>query len=396
MRFKRHLPPEPILPFRRVIFWSHLSVGIAVGLIVFLLSATGVLLTYQRQILGSAEVRLSPASMELDRMTADALAQIASDKGGDAQLSLVFHRDPARPVEISAGRGQTRLIDPHTGAGLDSTAGPARAFFSAVTSLHRYLALSGTARETGAAITGAANLGFLFILVSGLYLWWPKAWRWSVLKAKLMFRRHLPSAKARDYNWHHVFGIWALIPLLAVVISGVVISYSWAGNLLARAYGEEPAQRRGPPASDAAALKAETPVEPLEGSVTLEQLLESARAAGPAWRTITIALPASPAAASIELTVDTGNGVQSDRKRVLTFDRSDGALLTDVTASQTQTPARRARTYLRFLHTGEVYGWWGQTLAGLGSLAALFLVWTGLALAWRRLVAPLWRRRRQG
>jgi len=47
---------------------------------------------------------------------------------------------------------------------------------------------------------------------------------------------------------------------------------------------------------------------------------------------------------------------------------------------------------LRFAHTGEVLGLPGQTVAGLVSLGAAVLVWTGLALAWRRFRA--WRGRR--
>lgn len=380
------------MSFRRVIFWSHLSVGVTAGLIIFLLSVTGVLLTYERQMLGSAEARLSPVAMTGDQLTADEIAAIAAQSAGEARLSLVYHRDPAWPVEINAGRGRTTLIDPYSGETIESTSGPTRDFFSAVTSLHRYLAMSGESRATGKAITGAANLAFLFILISGFYLWWPKAWRWSHLKLNLFFRGDLPGAKARDYNWHHVFGIWAVIPLFAVVISGVMISYPWAVDLINSAYGEDAAPPPGG-ANEVAGEKAA--LLPLTQTAALQPMLDAARSADPDWRTVTIALPQSPEVPLVELTIDTGNGAQYDRKRLLTFDRSDGSLRTDVMTAQTQSPARRARIYLRFLHTGEVYGWWGQTLAGLGSLAALFLAWTGLALAWRRLVLPAWRRRRQ-
>ncbi|WP_417485032.1 PepSY-associated TM helix domain-containing protein [Maricaulis salignorans] len=380
------------MSFRRIIFWSHLGVGVTAGLIIVLLSITGVLLTYERQILGMSEARLSPAAMSGDQMTADELALMAGEMAGQARLSLVYHGDPARPVELNAGRGRTTLINPYSGETIESAAGPTRDFFRAVTSLHRYLAMSGESRATGKAITGAANLAFLFILISGFYLWWPRAWRWSFVKLNLFFRDNLPSAKARDYNWHHVFGIWALVPLLAVVISGVVISYPWAASLVERAYGDGPAALAGPADSgDADAAGQAMP----ETVANLQGMLDAARAVDANWRTIAIALPATPQTPLVELTIDTGNGAQYDRKRLLTFDHRDGSLLTDVMTAQTQTPARRARIYLRFLHTGEVYGWWGQTLAGLGSLAALFLAWTGLALAWRRLVLPAWRRRRQ-
>jgi hypothetical protein len=48
---------------------------------------------------------------------------------------------------------------------------------------------------------------------------------------------------------------------------------------------------------------------------------------------------------------------------------------------------------MRFAHTGEVLGLFGQTVAGVVSAGGVVLVWTGIALALRRLVA--WARRRR-
>jgi hypothetical protein len=50
---------------------------------------------------------------------------------------------------------------------------------------------------------------------------------------------------------------------------------------------------------------------------------------------------------------------------------------------------------LRFAHTGEVAGIAGQTLAGVVSAGASVLVYTGLALTWRRFRAWQARRRSQ-
>ena len=221
-----------------------------------------------------------------------------------------------------------------------------------------------------------------------MFLWWPKRWRWSFLQTQLLFRRNLPSAKARDYNWHHVFGIWAVVPLFLIVLSGVVISYPWASDLVFRAYGEEPVRGRpggsggGPDALPALAVGA--------APLSLEETLAAARTVAPDWRTVTLALPA-PDAPVVRATVDAGNGAQAALRREVTISRADGSLLA-IEGSETQSPGRRARIWFRFIHTGEVYGLPGQTVAGLASLAAIILVWTGLALAFRRLVLPVLRR----
>src|SRR5690606_19086031 len=100
----------------------------------------------------------------------------------------------------------------------------------------------GEARDGGRAITGAANLAFLFIVASGFWLWWPRNWTAAAFRNVLGFRRGL-RAKARDFNWHHVIGFWSLVPLFLVVASGVMISYPWATDLVYRLAGDTPPAR---------------------------------------------------------------------------------------------------------------------------------------------------------
>jgi uncharacterized iron-regulated membrane protein len=388
--------------FRRIVFWSHLAVGVATGLVVLLMAATGVLLTYERQITSWAVNRAIAAPGE--PLTAEALVAAAAANGARPGYSVIFPADPNAAVTVSAGRRSSFLLDPRTGAPVTDAAPGVKAFFGTVTALHRWFALTGDDRDTGRAITGAANLAFLFILVSGAVLWWPRAWRWRIVKNNLLFRRGLPSAKARDYNWHHVLGVWSALPLAALVVSGVVISYPWASALVFTAYGETPAAGQGHGAgagqgrgqgvgqTDHAAPAA---APALTGTpVSSDALLAAARAAVPGASTVALRLP-QPGAAVAEAVADTGNGVQPDRQVTLTLSRADASVLARRDGSDAS-PGQRARVFLRFLHTGEVYGIVGQTVAGLASAAACVLVWTGLALAWRRLVQPLLARRLPG
>jgi uncharacterized iron-regulated membrane protein len=56
-----------------------------------------------------------------------------------------------------------------------------------------------------------------------------------------------------------------------------------------------------------------------------------------------------------------------------------------------QNIGRRLRAWVRPLHTGEAGGPVGQAIAFVGSAGGTVLVWTGIALAWRRF--RVWRRR---
>ena len=369
---------------RKIIFWSHLAVGLAIALVVLMLSVTGLLLTYEIQITRWAETP-TVASARQEPLPASELAEIALLETAGRATALQFSKDAKAPVAALVGRGEKTFLDPYTGAALPEQCAEIAAFFATVERLHRWFALSGDELDLGKAVTGAANLGFLFLLISGLYLWWPKIWKWRVVRMNLWFRRGLPSSKARDYNWHHVFGVWALVPLLAIVVSGVVISYSWASDMVFRAYGEEPVRLHRPSGGQQIASGAQA------GFSGLDLALERARATLPDWRRMEVAFPIGE---YIGITVDSGTGRQPAKQVTLTFDGKTGALQ-DRTGFDDRTEGQQARIFLRFLHTGEVFGLIGQTLAGLAAAFAVIMTYTGAALSYRRLIDPLLQRRRR-
>jgi uncharacterized iron-regulated membrane protein len=264
-----------------------------------------------------------------------------------------------------------------------------RAFFRGVTDWHRWLGAGGEGRAAGRAVTGASNLLFLFIVASGFYLWWPRTWTRKSLRAVTWFRRG-QGGKARDFNWHNVIGFWSAVPLFVVVLSGVVISYTWASNLVYRVVGEEPPaqQQRGAPPGGAQQQGAPA-APPLDG---LDGLLARAERQVEGWRSIQMQVPQKPDA-PVTFSIDRGNGGQPHLRAQLALDRATGGVVRWEPASN-NTAGRRLRSWLRFAHTGEVYGLAGQTVAGIVSLGGAFLVFTGLSLAWRRLYA--WRARRVG
>ena len=101
---------------------------------------------------------------------------------------------------------------------------------------------------------------------------------------------------------------------------------------------------------------------------------------------------ASSNSAPVVIAVDEGYGGQPQKRTTFTFARATGAV-EKAEDFQSLSAGRRLRSWLRFAHTGEIYGLLGQTVAGLVSLGAVVLVYTGFALAVRRLSAWVGRRR---
>jgi hypothetical protein len=161
-----------------------------------------------------------------------------------------------------------------------------------------------------------------------------------------------------------------------------------------RAVGEEPP----PPGNANAARPAEgarrdeAPAPAPAPAANPESLWTLAQAQVPGWRTVALRIPASPDAPAV-FTIDRGDGGQPHKRATLTVNAQTGEITRFETFSDL-TLGRRIRNTMRFAHTGEVLGIPGQTVAGIVSAGGAVLVWTGLALAWRRFRAWTGRRRR--
>jgi uncharacterized iron-regulated membrane protein len=379
--------------FRKVLFWCHLVAGALAGLVIFVMSVTGVLLAYERQLTAWADVRgyqVARPSEGAARLPLAALAAKAREARGAstaAPSAVTVRADADAPVSFGFGREGTVFLNPYTGEVLGEGSKGTRAFFQKVTEWHRYLGAGGENRAAGRAVTGACNLLFLFVVMSGAYLWWPRSLTWKAVRSVAWFRRGL-KGRARDFNWHNTFGFWCVLPLFVVVLSAVVISYGWAGNLVYRAVGETPPAPRAPAPQPPAGQAERGAAEPsFDG---LDALLARAERQVEGWRSISLQPPAKPDAPAA-FTIDRGDGGQPQKRAQLTLDRATGEVVR-WEPFQSYTPGRRLRSYLRFAHTGEVLGLFGQTVAGLASLGGAALVYTGLALALRRLRAWLARR----
>jgi uncharacterized iron-regulated membrane protein len=288
---------------------------------------------------------------------------------------------------LATGDGDLHL-DVYSGRVLGAGTTGMRQFMSDLRVWHRYLGVAGDNRPFAKSITGWSNFIFAFIVLSGLYLWFPRQWTWRKVRPVVLFKGGL-RGKARDFNWHNVIGMWSAVPLFIVVVSAVAISFRWANDAVYHAVGEQPpAARAAGAAREGArggARQGPLQLSGLNGTWARAERQENG------WRTITLRLPQTNSA-PLAFAIDRGDGGQPHLRSTLTLDRKSGAVVSYEDFS-TLTTGRRIRNVMRFAHTGEVLGIPGQTIAGLVSLGGVVLVWTGIALALRRFSG--WRSRRR-
>lgn len=375
------------MKLRRIIFWLHLSAGLLAGAVVLVMSVTGVLLAFERQLTEWADrdLRIVPSGPDVSRSSISALIVGIRAAEPDARPSgLTLRSDPEAPAAISLGRERTVFVNPYTGAILGEGSKRARDFFRSVTNVHRWLGTPEENRATGRAITGACNLVFLFLVTSGFYLWWPRQGTKNAGRA-IVFPKARLRGKARYFSWHNATGFWCAPVLFLIVLSGVLMSYPWATNLLYRVTGSEP-----PPARTAAARRPAPQKESSFIPEAIDRLWTIAEQRVPDWKTISVRFETS-LSAPLTFSIEQGYRGRPDLRSQLTLDSKTGEVVRWEPFASFNL-GRRLRTWARFAHTGEAGGVPGQTIAAFASAGAAFLVCTGFALLWRR----FWERRRRG
>lgn len=224
----------------------HLWLGLVSGLVVFIVSITGCIFAFQKEIseaLHPEWTRCTPPAAGAPQTTGttpatgttlplDTLKKTAQAAlGPDHPLSfIVTYRAPERVWEFMAFHEndtaltifgameyyQSVFLDPYTGK-VTGVRDYQYDFFSIVKYLHWSLLLN---TPYGQPIVAWSTVIFVILLVTGLVLWWPKKWtrafrdRSFKIKWKASFRRV-------NYDVHNVPGFYSLIPALVIAVTGL-------------------------------------------------------------------------------------------------------------------------------------------------------------------------------
>lgn len=366
--------------FRKLLFWLHLISGILAGIFIFIMCVTGALLSFESNILASAESEMrtvKPPTENAQRLSInEIIAKVQAAKPNTKPSGITLQNDKNAAAAVALGRDGQLFVNPYTGEITGEGSTGWHGFFRVVEDAHRWLALSGSGRTVGKSLNDAANLLFLFLAISGFYIWFPRQWTRKHFAPILWFRR-TNSGKARDFNWHNTIGFWTSGVLIILTLTGAIISYQWAGNLLYTLTGNElpPQQQQAPP--NASNTQAEQPPTLPEN---LNEILTKAEN-HTAWKTISLRLPI--AKDSAVFTIDEGIYWNIFGRSTLTMDTKTGEVAKWEPYGE-QNAARQLRSWSRFTHTGETGGFVGQLIGFIACIGGAFLVYTGISLAIRR------------
>lgn len=362
------------LIFRRVIFWCHLISGLTVGAVLFIMAVTGAVLAFAPQFEEASEKNVRYVTALEKRIPYNQIISRTSVSSGKIPaIGLIIKSDPASSVVVQFGRGKSVYVNPYTGEILGG-ASKVHDFMHLIEDIHRRLALAAK----GEALTKACNVVFLFMIISGFYLWWPRNWNPLAVKASFVFNPSL-KGKARDWNRHNVAGFWSLPLLLVIVLTGLIMSYRWSNAAFFRILGSEPPQQQQKGPGVPAGGKGEAPM-PIH-DFNWDAFIASASAKLPVWESMTLRMPPKPDA-PVSIFVQGASGPKFARSQMMLDPKT--AEVTKWEPFHELNTARRGRIWVRYLHTGEAFGLVSQIFAFLGACAAAFLIWTGFSMSWHR------------
>ena len=229
--------------FRKI----HLWLSVPFGLIITLVCFSGAMLVFENEVnewsrpdLYYVEtVKESPLSMDkLLEKVAMALPDSVSVTG------VSISSDPGRAYQVSLSkpRRASLYVDQYTGEvkGKSERSG----FFMFMFRMHRWLLDSMNPGNEGIfwgkMIVGVSTLLLVFVLISGIVIWWPRTRK--ALKNSLKITA-TKGWRRFWYDLHVAGGMYALIFLLAMALTGLTWSFPWYRTAFYKVFGVEVQQR---------------------------------------------------------------------------------------------------------------------------------------------------------
>jgi len=193
----------------------HLWLGLSLGTVFALVALTGSVLALQGPLLRASHPELAAHALPTPTQEAAVLARIARDWSPQGLRSADLP-DAELPVwQLYFNGGVRRYLDPAHGE-LLLTRTPGNDVLLALHDWHTHL-LAGHAGETWLGVLGWFSL---FLLVSGVVLWWPGRGRFLT-----HLKPHAQPPVRRWLSWHRSFGALSLPVVLLVTLTGTLMCY---------------------------------------------------------------------------------------------------------------------------------------------------------------------------
>jgi uncharacterized iron-regulated membrane protein len=398
-----------LLLFMKIFFRNiHLYLGLATGLLLVFVCLTGSILVFEKEIeqRWHAERYFVTPTTTPPLPLAQLVAAVRAARPKAKISGLKIYADPTRTVEIGlAGGGPGRpgsqgeqrpgtlvagsqrqgppaglrgegpgpggkggkggkdngprlFVNPYTAA-ITGELNPRDNFFHTVEELHRGL----VAGSVGKLVMGVNATIFVFILATGLVLWWPATRKALAPRLRVKWGS---GWKRLNHDFHIVLGFYASVFLLIIAMTGVAMAFNWTNNVLAAVTGSS-MQRPEPPVSA-------VPVGPAPAFAP-DAVLALARRQAPQAEYYSLQLPKEPTG-SIRVALLFPGATTENATDEVYLDQYSGRII-GRQAYAGRSLGQRVRGLYKPVHTGAIFGVPSKILALVMSLLGATFPVTG-------------------
>ena len=342
---------------RRSLLALHQWVGLAAGLFLAVISASGSALVFENEIdraLNPLTSFVTPGSQPLPIETLMSRVQAAypNDQIGGVRIA----EKPDQTYEFSLRSRQSAMVNPYTGAVL-GLRDREKSFARWVHLVHTRF----VAGEIGERLVGGFSVAMLGLAITGLVLWWPR---------KILRVGATSSWKRTNFDLHNVLGFYSSLVMLFITLSGVLIAFEAT---------TDPLVRRLNPAVPAAPSPQSTPVAGGK-RIAVDEAIAIAEQALPGALASNVGIPGGPKAVFRILKKFPEDRTPAGRSRVYVDQFSGRVLLVENT--RTAPLGTRILNLKRSAHTGDIFGAPTQALYFIVSLGIALQAMTGALIWW--------------
>ncbi|HEV7333474.1 MAG TPA: PepSY-associated TM helix domain-containing protein [Flavisolibacter sp.] len=389
--------------FRRI----HLYLSFAAGLVILICCLTGAILVFEKDLMMAFNKHRYYVEATGNRLSADSLVRSVRNSFPDAKVNgIKLYEEAGRSAEVSvafsAKKGEkggakeagarpesakaespkgkegakggapqrqpgfTIFVNPYTGQVLEKYTYSETGFYT-VFALHRWL-LGGN-NSIGKLIVGISTLIFLFILITGIILWWPKTKK--IMQQRLNIKWGA-GWKRVNHDMHLVFGFYSAIFLFIFAFTGLAWSFEWFNNGI-YTVTNSPLKAPPPPKSTYVADAKR---------ISFDKALAAAQTVYPSAEFYAIAMP-KDSTEPISVSRLGADAVHESATDAVYIDQYSGAVLGKMAFGERSLGAQ-VRSAFKPVHTGSIWGTPSKIIAFVVCLLGVTFPITGTIMWYNR------------
>lgn len=223
---------------KKIILKLHSYLGLATGLVVFIVSITGCLWVFEAEIKALTEEEYSFNAEGRKTINPLMARDIAQKVFPEKNVHGTLYKSDNHPVEVIFYEAdpefyQSVILNPYSGAIIDII-DHEEGFFAFILDGHMNLWLP---EKIGSNIVAFSVLIFLIILISGFYLWLPKN---RYKKQRFLFLwKSSTGWKRKNFDLHSIIGFYVLFFAFILAFTGSVMAYDWFYYVTYKSVGGE-------------------------------------------------------------------------------------------------------------------------------------------------------------